>query len=52
MEFYRAFGFKTLDDLIPIELPSDSEPEPGSQINLDDFTEPEMPVPMPEGTEI
>ncbi|MCK5758387.1 MAG: SMC-Scp complex subunit ScpB [Clostridiales bacterium] len=52
MEFYRAFGFKTLDDLIPIELPSDSEPEPGSQINLDDFTEPEMPGSMPEGTEI
>ncbi len=52
MEFYRAFGFKTLDDLIPIELPSDSEPEPGSQINLDDFTEPGMPASMPEGTEI
>ncbi len=52
MEFYRAFGFKSLDDLIPIELPSDSEPEPGSQINLDDFTEPEMPVVPPESREI
>ncbi len=52
MEFYRAFGFKTLDDLIPIELPSDSEPEPGSQINLDDFTEPEMPASLHERTEL
>ncbi len=52
MEFYRAFGFKSLDDLIPIELPSDSEPEPGSQINLDDFTEPEMPVTPHESLEI
>jgi len=52
MEFYRAFGFKSLDDLIPIELPSDSEPEPGSQINLDDFTEPEMPETPPESMEI
>lgn len=53
-EFYRAFGFRTLDDLIPIELPSDREPEPGSQINLDDFTEPEIPEGLnaPEITEI
>ena len=51
MEFYRAFGFKSLDDLIPIELPSDTEPEPGSQINLEDFTEPEMPVMSPESRE-
>lgn len=43
MEFYRAFGFRSLDDLIPVELPSDSEPEPGSQFNLEDFTEPEIP---------
>ena len=43
MEFYRAFGFKSLDDLIPVELPSDSEPEPGAEINLEDFTEPEIP---------
>lgn len=52
MEFYRAFGFKSLDDLIPIELPSDNEPEPGSQINLEDFTEPEMPVSPKESTEV
>ena len=43
MEFYRAFGFKSLDDLIPVGLPSDNEPEPGAEINLDDFTEPEIP---------
>jgi len=51
MEFYRAFGFRNLDDLIPVELPSDNEPEPGSQINLDDFTEPELPVMQQDETE-
>ena len=52
MEFYRAFGFKSLDDLIPVELLSDNEPEPGSQLNLDDFTEPQIPVAPPESTEL
>jgi segregation and condensation protein B len=51
MEFYRAFGFKSLDDLIPVELPSDNEPEPGAEINLDDFTEPEIPVFQPDEAE-
>ncbi|MCD6323316.1 MAG: SMC-Scp complex subunit ScpB [Clostridiales bacterium] len=52
MEFYRAFGFKSLNDLIPVKLSSDNELEPGSQLNLDDFTEPQMPVAFPESTEL
>lgn len=42
VEFYRAFGFRSLDDLIPVDMPSDSQQEPGSQINLDDFTDQEL----------
>jgi len=52
IEFYRAFGFRSLDDLIPVELPSDAEPEPGSQYNLDDFTEQEIPVIEPGESEV
>ncbi len=52
MEFYRAFGFRSLDDLIPVELPSDNEVESGSQINLDDFIEPELPVIPQDETEL
>lgn len=51
MEFYRAFGFRSLDDLIPVELPSDNEPEPGSQFNLDDFTEHDLSVMQQDETE-
>lgn len=52
VEFYRAFGFRSLDDLIPVELPSDNDPEPGAQYNLDDFTEPEIPEIEPDESEI
>lgn len=52
IEFYRAFGFRSLDDLIPVELPSDNEAEPGSQMDLEDFTEPEIPVPPPKDMDL
>lgn len=52
MEFYRAFGFRSLDDLIPVELPSDDESESGSLINLEDFTEPEIPIVPQDETEL
>lgn len=42
IEFYRAFGFRSLDDLIPLDMTSDSDQEPGSQINLDEFTDQEV----------
>lgn len=39
VEFYRAFGFKTLDDIIPIYTDNDSDQDSGLEINLEDFAE-------------
>lgn len=52
IEFYRAFGFRSLDDLIPVDMSSESDQEPGSQINLDDFTDQELNEFADNGTDI
>ncbi len=52
IEFYRVFGFRSLDDLIPVELSSDNEAEPGLQMDLEDFAEPEISVPHPKDSDL
>lgn len=51
IEFYRAFGFRSLDDLIPVDMPSDSDQETGSQMNLDEFADQEINEFQVDGTD-